>query len=211
MQVPEYLHGKHIPLNLVQTAQTSETTENSPQANLAAYGHTSGAFKGFTKSFTEDCILLVLGAVRTLHSYSQGLPRSLSRRRKYDKYWPSLAFLGEQAVLNKEIFVSGNPEKDNEVFGYQERWAEYRYLTDAVTGAFRPDYDQSLDFWIYTDDFDNTPVLSQEFIEETTENVDRTLAVQSSLEDQYIANFQFVVDATRPLPVHSIPGLVDHF
>lgn len=209
-QVPEYLFGKHIPLNLVQVAQTSEGTASSPQGNLAAYGHTSGAYKGFTKSFTEHSVILVLGAVRTAHSYSQGLNRMWSRRRRFDLYWPSLAHLGEQAVLNKEIFVTGT-DKDNETFGFQERWAEYRYLPDLVTGAFRPDYAQSLDNWIYTDDYENTPVLSQEWIEETTANMDRTLAVQSSVEDQFIANFMFKIDATRPLPRYSVPGLIDHY
>lgn len=210
-QVPEYLFGKHIPLNLVQVAQTSEGTTNSPQANLAAYGHTAGAYKGFVKSFTEHCVLLILAAVRTSHSYSQGINRMLSRRRRFDLYWPSLAHLGEQAVLNKEIFFSGNSTVDNGTFGFQERWAEYRYLPDLVTGAFRPDYAQSLDNWLYTDDYATTPVLSKEWIEETKDNMDRTLAVQSSLEDQFIANFMFKIDATRPLPRYSIPGLIDHF
>lgn len=210
-QVPEYLHGKHIPLNLTQVAQTSQGTSASPQANLAAFGQTAGAHKGFTKSFTEHTVLLMLGVVRVKHSYSQGLERGLSRRRRLDFYWPSLAFLGEQAVLNKEIFCSGNATTDNEVFGYQERWAEYRYLNDTVTGAFRPDYAQSLDVWLYTDDYSNTPVLSQEWIEETPELIDRTIAVSSSVEDQFIANFQISIDASRPLPLYSIPGLIDHY
>ena len=117
--------------------------------------------------------------------------------------------LGEQAVLNKEIFAQGTDE-DNEVFGYQERWAEYRYLPDLVCGAFRPDYEQSLDFWLYTDDYETLPVLSQEWIEEPVSNMDRTLAVESSVEDQFIANFQIVIDASRPMEKYSIPGLVDH-
>lgn len=211
MQVPEYLFGKHIPLELVQVPQTSQGTSASPQANLAAYGHTSGAFNGFVKSFTEPCVLLIVGVVRTLHSYSQGINRMLSRRRRFDMYWPSLAHLGEQAVLNKEIFLSGDKDLDNEVFGYNERWAEYRYLPDLVTGAFRPDYAQSLDNWLYTDDYATTPVLSKEWIEETTKNMDRTIAVSSELEDQFIANFMFKIDATRPLPRYSIPGLIDHY
>lgn len=209
-QVPEYLFGTHIPLNLVQVAQTSEGTTNSPQANLSAYGHTAGAYKGFTKSFTEHTVILIVAIVRTMHSYSQGLNRMWSRRRRFDSYWPSLAHLGEQAVLNKEIFVTGT-EKDNETFGFQERWAEYRYLPDLVTGAFRPDYAQSLDIWLYTDDYENTPVLSQEWIEETPDYMDRTLAVNHTVEDQFIANFMFKIDATRPLPLYSIPGLIDHY
>lgn len=210
-QVPEYLFGTHIPLQLVQVAQTSEGTTTSPQGNLAAFGHTAGAYKGFTKSFTEHCVILIVAAVRTSHSYSQGLNRMWSRRRRFDLYWPSLAHLGEQAVLNKEIFCSGNATKDNETFGFNERWAEYRYLPDLVTGAFRPDYAQSLDNWLYTDDYASTPVLSQEWIEETKDNMDRTLAVQSSVEDQFISNFMFKIDAVRPIPRFSIPGLIDHY
>lgn len=210
-QVPEYLFGKHIPLQLIQTAQTSESTETSPQSNLTAYGHTSGAFHGFTKSFTEHSILLILGCVRTKHSYAQGLNRSFSRRRRYDLFWPKLQNLGEQGVLNKELFATGT-ETDNEVFGFQERWAEYRYLPDLVTGAFRPDYEGgSLDYWLFVDDYDSLPVLSKEWIEESVGNMDRTLAVQSQLEDQFIANFMISVDATRPMLPYSIPGLVDHF
>lgn len=210
MQVPEYLFGKHIPLQLIQTAQTSESTETSPQSNLTAYGHTSGAFHGFTKSFTEHTILLILGCVRTKHSYAQGLNKSWSRRRRYDLYWPKLMNLGEFGVLNKEIFATGG-ETDEQVFGFQERWADYRYLPDLVTGAFRPDYDQSLDFWLFVDDYDSLPVLSQEWIEEPVGNMDRTLAVQSQLEDQFIANFLISIDAVRPMLPYSIPGLVDHF
>lgn len=209
-QVPEFICGKHIPMEQIQVAQTSEGTENSPQANLAAYGHTAGAYEGTTFSLTEHSVILGLVAVRTLHSYSQGLNRMWSRRRRLDLYWPALAHLGEQAVKNKEIFAQGNAT-DEETFGFQEAWAEYRYLPDLVTGEFRPDYEQSLDVWLYTDDFDSLPVLSKEFIEETPKNVDRTLAVQSKTADQFILNMQFKLNAVRPLPCYSIPGLIDHY
>lgn len=211
MQVPEYLGGKHIPLQLIQTEQTSQSTQTSPQGSLTAYGHTAGVYPAFTKSFTEHCVLMIVGCVRTKHSYSQGLNKMWSRRRRFDFYWPSLAHLGEQAVRNKEIFVSGTEKTDNETFGFQERWAEYRYLPDLVTGAFRPDYAQSLDIWLYTDDYENTPVLSQEWIEEPVEYMDRTLAVNHTVEDQFLANFQIRIDATRPIPRWSVPGLLDHY
>ncbi len=211
MQVPEYLGGKHIPLRLIQTEQTSQSTTTSPQGALTAYGHTSGVFPAFTKSFTEHCVLLILGCVRTKHSYSQGLNKMWSRRRRFHFYWPSLANLGEDSVKNKEIFVSGTEKTDNETFGFQERWAEYRYLPDLVTGAFRPDYEQSLDIWLYTDDYTSTPVLSKEWIEEPVEYMDRTLAVNHTVEDQFFANFMIKIDATRPMPRWSIPGLLDHY
>lgn len=209
-QIPEYLFGIHIPLNLVQVAQTSEGTSTSPQGNLAAYGHTSGAYKGFVKSFTEHSIILILAAIRTKQSYSQGLNRMWSRRRRFDMYWPVFANLGEMSVKNKELFCSGNTTTDEQTFGFQEHWAEYRYLPDLVTGEFRPDYAQSLDFWLYTSDFSNTPVLNQSFIEETVDNMDRTLTVQSSVSDQFMYNFKFDCDFSRPMPLASIPGLIDH-
>ena len=210
LQVPEYLGGEDVPLSLVQVAQTSAGTENSPLADLAAYGHTVAGKKAFVKSLTEHCVILGLLAVRTRHSYAQGLNAMWSRRNRLDLYWPSMAHIGEQPILNKEIYAQGNAT-DNETFGFQEAWAPYRYLPDLVTGAFRPQYTQSLDFWLYVDDYDSLPVLSQNWIEEPVSNMDRTLAVESTTEDQFIANIQFTVNATRPMPLYSVPGLIDHF
>ena len=209
-QVPEYLGGEDVPLSRVQVAQTSEGTENSPLAQLAAYGHTVAGKRAFVKSLTEHCVILGLLAVRTRHSYSQGLSAMWSRRSRLDLYWPSMAHIGEQPVLNKEIYAQGNAT-DNQTFGFQEAWAPYRYLPDLVTGAFRPNYDQSLDFWLYTDDYSALPVLSQNWIEEPVSNMDRTLAVESTVEDQFLVNLQFTINATRPMPLYSVPGLIDHF
>lgn len=209
-QVPEYLGGEDVPLSLVQVAQTSEGTENSPLAQLAAYGHTVAGKRAFVKSLTEHCVILGLLAVRTRHSYSQGLNAMWSRRSRLDLYWPSMAHIGEQPILNKEIYAQGN-KTDNETFGFQEAWAPYRYLPDLVTGAFRPNYDQSLDFWLYTDDYSALPVLSRNWIEEPVSNMDRTLAVESKTEDQFLVNLQFTINATRPMPLYSVPGLIDHF
>lgn len=209
-QVPEYLGGEDVPLSLVQVAQTSEGTENSPLAQLAAYGHTVAGKRAFVKSLTEHCVILGLLAVRTRHSYSQGLNAMWSRRNRLDLYWPSMAHIGEQPILNKEIYAQGNAT-DNQTFGFQEAWAPYRYLPDLVTGAFRPNYDQSLDFWLYTDDYSALPVLSQNWIEEPVSNMDRTLAVESTTEDQFLVNLQFTINATRPMPLYSVPGLIDHF
>lgn len=209
-QIPEYLGGERFPLSLTQVAQTSETSGNKALGDLAAYGHTTSYKHAFTKSFTEHTCIMGLLVVRTDQSYNQGLNRMWSRQRLYDVYDPALAFLGEQAVYNKELYAQGT-EVDNEVYGYQERWAEMRYLPNIITGAFHTTYAQSLDFWHYGVNIGNLPVLSQQWIEETTANVDRTLAVTSEVEDQFLADIQIEINAVRPMPVHSIPGLIDHF
>lgn len=210
MQIPEYLGGERFPLQLLQVAQTSATDGGKALGDLAAYGHTANVKHAFTKSFTEWCVLLGLLVVRTDQSYSQGLNRMWSRRRRYDVYDPALAYLGEQEVKNKELFAQGN-DTDNETYGFQERFGEYRHLPNMITGAFRPTYAQSLDFWHYGMHLENLPVLSQEWIEETTANVDRTLTVTSAVEDQFLADIQIKIDATRVMPSQAIPGLMDHF
>lgn len=209
-QRPEYLGGKRIPITMNQVPQTSSTDNTSPQGNLAAYSHTVDSDRMFTKSFTEHTIILGLCVARQNHSYDQGLNRMWSRRRRLDIYWPSLAHLGEQAVLNKEIFAQGNTT-DNETFGFQERWAEYKYKPNLNTGAFRTTYAQSLDSWHYGDSYATLPGLNQAWIEETKDYLDRTLAVTSSVEDQYLADILVDIQATRPMPLYSIPGLVDHY
>lgn len=209
-QIPEYLGGERFPLSLTQVAQTSETSGNKALGDLAAYGHTTSYKHAFTKSFTEHTCIMGLLVVRTDQSYNQGLNRMWSRQRLYDVYDPALAFLGEQAVYNKELYAQGT-EVDNEVYGYQERWAEMRYMPNIITGAFHTTYAQSLDFWHYGVNIGSLPVLSQQWIEETTANVDRTLAVTSEVEDQFLADIQIEINAVRPMPVHSIPGLIDHF
>jgi len=132
-----------------------------------------------------------------------------SRKKRFDFYWPALANIGEQAVLNKEIYATGTPQ-DDEAFGYQEAWAEYRYKPSRISGALRSTYAQSLDSWHYGDKYSSLPILGQDWIQETTANIDRTLAVQSSLEDQFICDLYFKNVCTRPMPLYSIPGLIDH-
>ena len=208
-QRPEYLGGKRIPITMQQVAQTSGTTDTSPQGNLAAFSHTSDSDRMFTKSFTEHTIILGLAVVRQEHTYQQGLARMWSRRRKLDVYYPELAYLGEQAILNKEIYAQGNA-KDNETFGFNERWIELRTKPNIVTGAFRSNYAQSLDVWHYADDYADMPGLNQTWIEETKDYLDRTLAVTSKVEDQYLMDCLISIKATRPMPMFSIPGLLDH-
>lgn len=209
MQRPEYLGGKRIPINMAQVLQTSATNEESPQGNTAAFSLTGDNSTRFTKSFTEHGYIIGLAVVRTTHSYQQGVNEIWSRQRRFDFYWPALANIGEQPILNKEIYAQGTDE-DEEVFAYKEAYAEYRFKPNYITGEFRSTYEQTLDIWHYGDMYESAPRLSQEWIEETKNNVDRTLAVQSSVSDQFLADFYFKIKATRPMPLYSIPGLIDH-
>ncbi len=208
-QRPEYLGGYRMPINITQVVQNSETTATSPQGNTAAFS-VSGMNKSmFTKSFTEHGYIIGLAAVRTEHTYQQGIERMWSRKGRYDFYWPELANIGEQAVLNKEIYAQGTP-KDEEAFGYQEAWADYRYKPSRVSGDMRSTYDQTLDSWHYADYYADQPKLSAIWMMESMANIDRTIAVQSEKEDQFIADFYFKAQTTRPMPVYSVPGLIDH-
>lgn len=209
-QRPEYLGGKRIPITMNQVAQTSSTDSVSPQGNVSAFSLTSDHDRMFTKSFTEHTIILGLCVARQNHSYNQGLARMWSRRRRLDIYWPSLAHLGEQAILNQEIYAQGT-DTDYQTFGFQERWAEYRTKMNLNTGAFRTTYAQSLDTWHYGDHYLNLPGLNENWINETKEYLDRTLAVTSALEDQYLMDSIVHIKATRPMPMYSVPGLIDHF
>ena len=205
-QRPEYLGGKRIPITMNQVLQTSSTDSTSPQGNTAAYSLTNDQSDSFTKSFTEHGHIIGVACVRTDHTYQQGIERLWNRKRRFDYYWPELANIGEQAILNKEIYAQGT-DADDEVFGYQEPWAEYRYKANRVSGAFRSTYGQPLDSWHYGDKFTSQPILGATWLKETTANIDRTLAVQSSVEDQFIVDFWFDVKATRPLPMYGVPGL----
>lgn len=204
LQRPEYLGGKRVPINITQVIQQSSTDATSPQGTAAAYSLTIDNHDDFTKSFEEHGIILGLAVIRTEHTYQQGLDRKFSRKNRTDFYFPELSNIGEQYIKNKEIYVSGTSE-DEEAFGYQEAWAEYRFAQNRVTGELNSDYAQSLDSWTYADDYDNLPTLSQEWLVETDANVARTLAIQS--QDQWIADFYFDQTWIRPMPVYSIPSL----
>ena len=213
MQVPEYLGGFRTPINIDQVLQTSSTDSTSPQGNTAAYSMTYHGDSLFTKSFTEHGILMGLCCVRTDHTYQQGIPRQWSRTSRFDYYYPALANISEQAVLVKEIYATGS-DNDNDAFGYQQAWAEYRYSPNRVSGAFRSAYPQSLDSWHYADYYtggNSRFVLNAEWLAETKSNIDRTLAVNSSLEDQFIADFYFDCDYVRPMPLYSTPGFIGHY
>lgn len=207
LQRPEYLGGSSSPININPVQQTSATDSTSPQGNLAAFGLTSSKIHGFTKSFVEHGYIIGLVNVRADLTYQQGLQRLWSRQTRFDFYWPALAHLGEQAVLNKEIYAQGT-SADDDVFGYQERYAEYRYYPSLITGKFRSTYAQPLDMWHLSQKFDSLPTLSAQFIEDNPP-VSRVIAVQD--EPQFLLDTYFSLNCVRPMPVYSVPGLVDHF
>lgn len=207
MQIPEYLGGYRLPINVSQVIQTSSTDSTSPQGNTAALSVTTMNKSMFTKSFTEHGFIMGLAVVRTDQTYQQGIERMWSRKGRYDYYWPVLANIGEQAVLNKEIYAQGNTA-DEEAFGYQEAWADYRYKPSKVTGLFRSNAAQSLDAWHYAQDYDKLPTLSTAWMEQTDAEMKRTLARDD--QPDFIADFYFMNRTTRCMPVYSIPGLIDH-
>nr|QJB20234.1 MAG: major capsid protein [Microvirus sp.] len=206
LQRPEYLGGGSTPINVNPIASTvSQPTV--PQANLAAIGTAVGN-AGFSKSFTEHGLIIGLVSARADLTYQQGIERFWSRKTRYDFYWPALAHLGEQAVLNKEIWYSGVQATDDAAFGYQERYAEYRYKPSRITGLFNSDVAASLDVWHLSQDFTALPVLNQSFIEEQPP-VGRIVAVPS--EPHFLIDIWFKLLCDRPMPVYSEPGLIDHF
>ena len=207
LQRPEYLGGSSVRVNINPVQQTSATDATSPQGNLAAFGVVSDRVNGFKKSFTEHGYIIGLVNLRADLNYQQGLNRMWSRQTRFDFYWPVLAHLGEQAILSKEIFADGSAS-DEDVFGYQERYAEYRYKPNMITGKLRSTDPQSLDVWHLAQEFSTRPVLNDEFIEENVP-LDRSLAVTT--EPQLILDCWFDLSCVRPMPVYSVPGLVDHF
>ncbi len=204
---PEYLGGGSTPINITQVPQTSSTDATTPQGNLSAYGTASLQGHGFTKSFTEHCFIIGLINVRADLTYQQGLNRMWSRSTRYDFYWPALAHIGEQGVLNKEIFAQG-VAADLNVFGYQERYAEYRYKPSLITGAFRSNAAASLDPWHLSLDFGALPVLNASFIEDDPP-IDRVVAVPA--EPDFLFDGYFSMRCARPMPMYGVPGLIDHF
>lgn len=207
MQIPEYLGGYRLPINVSQVIQTSSTDATSPQGNTAALSVTTMSRPMFTKSFTEHGFIMGLAVVRTDQTYQQGIERMWSRTGRYDYYWPVLANIGEQAILNREIYAQGSAE-DTEAFGFQEAWADYRYKPSKVTGLFRSNAQQSLDAWHYAQDYKELPTLSTAWMEQSNNEMKRTLA--RSDQPDFIADFYFMNKTTRCMPVYSIPGLIDH-
>lgn len=207
LQRPEYLGGSSNMIDVNVVPQTSPTNDVTPQANLAAFATASNNRGGFTKSFVEHGWIIGLVNVRADLTYQQGINRMWSRSTKFDLYWPVFAHLGEQEILNKEIYAQGTAD-DEKVFGYQERYAEYRYFPSQITGKFRSTYAQTLDSWHLAQKFDQLPRLNEEFIQDKPP-IDRVIAVPS--EPQFLLDAWFNLNCVRPMPLYGVPGLVDHF
>ena len=208
LQRPEFLGSFTKMVNVNPIAQTSATNDTSPQGNLSAYGVTAGKFHGFTKSFVEHGYVFGFVCARADLTYQQGINKMWLRSTVYDFYWPTFAHLGEQAIELREIYAQGS-EADTTVFGYQERYAEYRYKPSQITGKFRSSVtDGNLDVWHLSQFFKNAPTLNEEFI---TENppIERIIAVPS--EPEFLLDIGFRYTTVRPMPMFGTPGLVDHF
>lgn len=218
LQNPEYLGGSHVPINVSQVVQNSATgTDTTPQGNTAAYSLTTDSHHDFVKSFVEHGFVIGVCVVRYEHSYQQGIERFWSRKNVTDYYLPVFANLGEQAILNKEIYAQGSQAVDgsgkpydDQVFGYVPRWNEYRYKPNRITGEMRSSYEKSLDVWHLGDDYAQRPVLSDEWLREDKATVDRVIAVSNRVSNQLFGDFYIENTTTRAMPLHSIPGLIDH-
>lgn len=210
LQRSEYLGGDSTPIMFNPVQQTSSTDTTSPQGNLSAYALMSTRVHGFNKSFTEHGIVIGLCNIRTDLSYQQGINKTWLRQTREEFYWPSFAHLGEQAVLNKEIYAQGT-DVDNQVFGYQERYAECRYHPSIITGKMRSTYAQSTDVWHFAQKFDALPALNGEFIQDQAsyQAIKRISAVQS--EPQFYLDAYLDLKCARPMPVYGVPGMLDHF
>lgn len=207
LQRPEYLGGGQTPVNVAPVAQTSSTDGTSPQGNLAAFGTATTSGVGFVKSFTEHGQLIGLVSVRADLTYQQGLNRAWSRQTRWDYYWPALAYIGEQAVLSKEIYVDGTAN-DEDVFGYQERYGEYRYHPSFTTGLMRSNATGTLNAWHLAQNFSARPTLNASFIQENPP-VDRIVAVDT--EPDFWMDCWHSMRCVRPMPIFGVPGLIDHF
>ncbi len=210
LQRPEYLGGNRIPIHIQQVVQNSGTQDSgTPQGTPTGLSVTSDTHSDFTKSFVEHGFVIGLMVARYDHTYQQGIERFWSRKSKFDYYWPVFANIGEQAVKNKEIYAQGNA-KDDEVFGYQEAWADYRYKPNRVSGEMRSTSKAPLDSWHFADKYTQLPTLSDEWIREDKSNVDRALAVTSAVSNQIFCDIFIQNRSTRPMPLYSVPGLIDH-
>lgn len=208
LQIPEYIGGQRIAINVNQVVQTSQTDTKTGQAlgNTAAYSLTTCSKQMVDYAATEYGFIIGLAVVRVEHSYQQGLATKWTRKGRFTYYDPRLAALGEQPVYNREIYAQGTDE-DNEIFGYQEAWADYRYKPSYVTGEMRSNFQTSLDAWHYADDYQALPRLSAEWIQEGTQNIDRTIAVTSYISHQFLCDFYFNEVWFREMPIYSIPGI----
>ncbi len=211
LQRAEYLGGNRIYLDVEQVAQQSSTKDQpTPAGSVFGLSVTGDTNSDFTKSFTEHGLLIGVCVARYHHTYQQGLERMWFRKNLFDFYNPTFANLGEVPILKKEIFFTDNTEQNESVFGYQEAWADYRYKPNRVAGEMRSAYSTPLDSWHLADNYSSVPSLSADWIREDKTMLDRALAVTSQVSNQLIADFYIKADYARPMPVYSIPGLIDH-
>lgn len=208
--IPEYLGGKRIPINIEQITQTSSSNAESPLGETGAFSITADVNEDFTKSFTKHDIIIGVMCVRADHTYQQGLPKQFTRPRRLDTYYPSLAHIGNQPVNVEEIYLSGTAT-DKETFGFKEAWQEYLYKPSIITGEMNSEAPQSLDNWHFGDDYSQAPVLSDAWIKEPVEFIDRCLAVPSTTSNQFWADIYIEQDVAAPIPLNRVPGLIDHY
>ena len=217
MQRPEYLGGNRIPIVVSQVVQNSASDATSPQGNVAGYSVTADRHNDFVKSFTEHGFIIGVMCARYDHVYQQGLERMWSRKDRLDYYWPVLANIGEQGIRNSEIYAQGRDVTDadgnivdDQIFAYQEAWFDYRYKPNRVSAMMRSQYSESLDSWHLADDYDTLPYLSDSWIREDKSNIDRVIAVTSQLSHQFFGDIYVQDRVIQPMPLYSIPGLIDH-
>lgn len=210
LQRPEYLGGSKVQIQMQQVTQTSATSDESPLGKVGAYSKTVSMNRDFSKAFTEHGFIIGVAVARHKLTYSQGLNKMWTRSDRYSYYWPSFAHIGEQPILRRELFATGNDENDQTTFAYNEAWYEYRYKPNELSGMFRPTVTGNLDEWHYGEYYTSAPLLSDGWMNASANNVDRTLAVSSQLHDQLLFDFNVDIKATRPMPLYSIPGLIDH-
>lgn len=208
IQFPQYLGGGRTPLNIVQVAQTSQGTEDSPLGNVGAYSWTNGR-TGYSRKFSEHGIVMTVACLRYRHTYQQGIAKKWRRKVREDFYDPLFSTIGQQPVYTTELYGMSTVNKDS-VFGYREAWSELRSIPNTISGEMRSAATNSLDIWHFADNYSSAPILSQSFTEETPTYVDRTLSVPSSSHDNFILNFYFDMSAVRKMPVYSMPSLIDH-
>lgn len=216
LQRPQYLGGFRQPINVSQVLQTSQSADDSPLGFTGAFSNTSASRKGFSQSFGEHGYIIGVACIRTFQSYSQGIPKLFGRYRRFDYYWPTFANLSEQPIMDWELYVKHDRttvtdlSTSEDVFGYQEAWAHYRYKPTMITGALSPNSGGvSFTPWTYTNNFRDQPVLNGDFMEQSPNNVAQTL-VDTTTHDQYIIDLYYKCKCVRAMPVHSIPGLMDH-
>lgn len=206
IQFPQYLGGGRTPLNIVQVAQTSQGTAESPLGNVGAYSWTNGR-TGYSRKFKEHGLVMTVACLRYRHTYQQGIAKKWRRRTREDFYDPLFSTIGQQPVYTSELYFSAASDT---VFGYREAWSELRSIPNTISGEMRSSATNSLDIWHFADNYSSAPTLSQSFTEETPSYVDRTLSVPSSSQDNFILNFYFDMSAVRKMPVYSMPSLIDH-